>query len=364
MTNDALRQALEAARAANARGESLVLLQRAGKALALAEAAGETTAAADAGLLLARGLFSRGNYVECVRQGRIAHARWRGVGHARQACAALRVVAHGLYEGGALASALATAQEGFGFAELHGLVDEAIQLLVLVGTLHGDLQAWHDGESLLLQALSRSRERPNIAYEALATSALVVLLGRALQAHQREGRAEQAAAVAAHLERRALSLYRLEQNDANRSQRAFFLGNAGEALGLCGRMGFASEALAESLALAREEGLAVLELSVLGRQGRLQVAQQDLEGAARSIEATQRALQTTPHAQALEDLLALQAQVHRQHGREDEAAALEAQVAQARQAREQQTDALRRELDLANDASRMLARLKQLESGA
>lgn len=364
MPSTPLQELLESARLANARGEHDALVRPAADALARAEASEHTAAAAEAGLLLAPGLFGQARYTDSVRHGQAARRRWQQAGDDEQACAALRVVVHGLMEAGALAPAMTAAREAFDLAEARGLLGEAVQTMVLVGTLHGRLLQFYDGEVLLMQALSRAREQRSAAYDALATGALVVLLGNAREVHLREGRAEEAAAAARHLERHALHLHRLAHAETHRGRRAVQLGNAGEGLARCGRTDAAAAALAESLAMAREEGLAVVALAALVRTGRLQLAQQQFEAAGHTLAALQEALQSEPHDEAQEDSWELQAALQRHRGEPAEADALEARVADARGVRQRRAAELHAELNLAADARVLPARLHALETRA
>lgn len=363
MPTDNRHDTLEAARQANMRGEAEAQVRLATVALAQADAAHDGAAAAEAELLLARGLFFRGRHAACVQHGRSARQRHLEQGNAAQARAALRVVAHGLAESGELKQAMAAAREAFDDAEAHHQIDQALQMMVLIGTLHGRLLAFHEAEALLLQALSRARDLHRHDHEMVATSALLMVLHEASEAHERDGRQAQAEAAAKHLERHALHLKVLAHDEAHPGRRAIGLGNAGEALARCGRTQAAALAIDQSLALARAQGLAVVELGALVRQGRLRLQMHDLDGATRSAAELQQALQATPHEVAHADLQDLQARILRGLGQDTDAAALEREGARRRAEREQRAAAARTALNLEAEVQALPARLHALETG-
>jgi hypothetical protein len=363
MLTDKRHDTLEAARQASTRGEHEAQVRLATHALAQAEAVHDGAAAAEAELLLSRGLFFLGRHAACVQHARSARRRHLERGDAAQARAALRVVAHGLTESGELTQAMAAAREAFDDAEAQHRADEALQMMVLIGTLHGRLLAFHDAEALLLQALSRARDLHRHDHEMLATSALLMVLHEASEAHARDGRQSQAEAAAKHLERHALHLNLLAHDETHPGRRAIGLGNAGEALARCGRTQAAAQAIAQSLALARAQGMAVVELGALVRQGRLRLQVHDLDGATRSAAELQQALQAHPHEEAHADLQDLQARILRERGQDTEAAELEREVARRRAEREQRAAAARTALDLEAEVQALPARLHALETG-
>lgn len=360
MPVDPLILALDAARHLHANGDHQAVVEWLVAALDGPRADAPAADVGEAHTLLAHAHFALGRFDASLRHARLALDAWRRAGDSAGECRALRLRTFALTEAGLHEEALIAAREAFDVAEAQGLALEALQLLVLVGAIHTRLGDADTAESLLLQAVSRARER---SQPGLLLQALTTLLNALLGAHRAAiaaGETERAAAAAQRMGTQVTRLLRMTRDEPNALRRAVNLGNAGEALGACGREDEAAQALDESLRLSREHGFGIVEIATLMRLGRLRLRQGALDGVAAAVGGLALLLERTPHPDAADDLLDLQADLARARG-DDALAQRHADAArQSRATRRRALQALRDGLDLDGDAA-LVPRVHELE---
>lgn len=328
-----LARALRSAHEALARGDHRAVADGLGAALA-APQAGDDPAAAAAHVLRARAAFGLGCFddaIDAARRATLAcRARQDGVG----ALEAQRLHAYALAEAQRPVEALAVAREAFADAERAGHTGEALQVMVLVGTLHGRLGEHDLGENLLLQAVSRSRDAGQPALLGHTLNALLAMLLDAHAAQQAAGDAPRAAATARRIGLHVGGLlHRIDRLPAV-LQRAVSCSNAGAALHVCGRADEAASMLGTALALCRTHGFALVGIRALTRLARLRLGQQDLGAAADALDELDRWLDRTPHEDARAEGLQLRAALAEAQG--DAGTAAEAGRLAARATRDRQ----------------------------
>lgn len=360
MTAQPLALALEPARQSHANGDHRAVVGWLAPALEAPGADAASPAANEAHLLLAHAHFSLATFEDAVRHARSALKGCRALGDAAGECRALRLMSFALTEAALHEQALLFARLAFDVAEANGLVHEGLQLLVLVGAIHSRLGEPDVAESMLLQAVSRAREHPDPALLGQALTALISTLLRTHEAAEAAGDAARAAAASQRLGVQVTRLLRLTTDETNTLRRAVNLGNAGEALGRCGREAEASDALRESLRISREQGYGIVEIASRLRLGQLRLRQGELDGAAEAAEALAVLLQRTPHPEAAADLLDLQAGLARALGDAAAAQAHADAAARSRAARRQAAQALRETIGLGADAA-LAARVHEME---
>lgn len=323
-----LARALDAAREALARGDHRAVADGLGAALAAPRAA-DDPAATQARLLVARAAFGLARFDDAAEAARRALDACRAQDDGEGALVALRLLAYALAEGQRPAEALAAAREAFAAAEGAGHTGEALQSMVLVGTLHGRLGEHDLGEGLLLQAVSRARDVGEPALVGHTLNALLALLLDAHEAQQAAGDTARAAATARRVGLHVGGLLHRIGGLPAVLQQAVCCSNAGAALHVCGRTDEAASMLGTALALCRAHGFALVGLRVLVRLARLRLDQRDLAAAAAALDELDGWLDSTPHDDARAEWLALSARLAAVQGDATAAAEVGALAARA-----------------------------------
>lgn len=334
---DALTQAQEAARL----GQQATAVRHAELACSLAQGLGDARREAQSRTVLSNALFSLGRFEEALSHGSTALAFWRQRGEAQQECHQLRLLAHALSDNDLTELALELAQAAFDRAEQSGLLDEALIAAALRGSLHGRLSDFDTAETLLLQVLSRARDRSDEAMVTMAINGLVAMLLGALQSHQASGEAQRAAAVRQQLRRHAHSLLRHGAGEPNAFRQAIRRSNAGAALAACGELDRAEALLRESIALCDGDGFRIVACRARLRLAELHLLGTALEAAQAELASIDRLLDTEPHAGLTAESLALRAELARRRGDAEGACRLEARLAESREAGVRRAAALR-----------------------
>lgn len=282
-TSQPLQDALHAARQALAVGDAQRGIQQGLQALTLARDLGDEAAAATAGTLLAHHLFSAGRFEDALFHGHQALSQWQRQHEHDQVCEVLVMMATACADLGVESEAIEFAQQAFEIARAKGLAQRLNQALSLLGALHGRLGQWDQGETLLLQALSRARDRHDEAAVLVALNGLTALLVEMHAVLGEAGDPERAVAAAQRALRHARHALVLAQDQPNPMRRIIVRSNAAGAL-------LANDRAAEALTMLRE-----CRISALAEQQR-PLALKAWTGEARAL------LRLGRHAEAAEAL--------------------------------------------------------------
>jgi tetratricopeptide (TPR) repeat protein len=358
-----LRQALESARGLLSRGDHAALMALI-EPILVEGTGSDTREVAEARTLLAHACFGLARLDAALRQASLAADGWRVLGDGPGLCRALRLKAFALTECGDHARALAAAHDAFVEAEAHGLEHEALQLLVLMGTVNERLGDFMAGESLLLNVLSRARDRHDTALIGAAQNSLLTLLVAAHASYTERGDAQACAAVAGRIEIQLPRAMQLDGEDTNLLQRAIRRSNIGAALAACGRTAEAVAQLESSIALSREQGFDLVTLRALLRLCRLRLAAGDVDQAAEAIAHMVPLSERTAHPQASEELAEVRVRLaDRVCSDVAERARLAEDLARLRCARQERIDRLRALALGAEDDVDLPSRVDQIEIG-
>lgn len=349
MSPVAFLDALNEARRALAAGDAQTGIARALEAVTLATEAGDEVAAAEAGTVLAHHLFSTGRFEDALFHGQRALSIWQRQRDHDHVCEVLVMLAGACSDLAVDDEALEFAQQAFDIARAHGLAARLNQALSMLGALHGRLGEWERGENLLLQALSRARDRHDESAVLVALNGLVALLVQLHRARHDSGDGEPAAAAAERALRHARQAMALACDQPNLFRRLIVRSNAAGAMLAQGQVDDALALLRECRDTALGEGMRALALKAwTGEAEALLRAGRAAEAEASLGEVLGR-LRDTDHPQARIDALNLLADAT---GRRGDAAAADghrAAVQQLVSRRERSAAALREALQEAAD---------------
>lgn len=279
-------------------------------ALAVPGAAQQPTCERGAALsLLARAAFALARFEVAVDAAREAAVIWHAQGQLARQLEAMRLLAYSLAEMSRAGEALTVAREALDLAERFAEADEALRFSVLQATLYARQAEFDAAERLMLQAVSRARERPQPEFAAHALSSLMAVLLEAHLRQQRAGDTDRAAATARRIGLHVSSLVHRAGQQTQPLRRAVYHSNAGAALHVCGRDAEAQAMLETALALCREHGLLLVGMRALTRLAQLHLDRGRREEAAAAVDALGEWLAALPHARVRQDWLALREQL-------------------------------------------------------
>jgi hypothetical protein len=349
MSSAALQDALAAAQQALTAGDPQTGIGAALRAVTMASEAGDDAAAAAAGTLLAHHLFATGRFEDALYHGQRALSIWQRRRDHDHVCEVLVMLASACSDLGVDDEALEFAQQAFDIARAKALAPRLNQALAMLGALHGRLGEWDRGETLLMQALSRSRDHHDEGAVLVAQNGLVALLVEMHTAMEKAGDRERAAAAALRACRYARLAMALTADQPNLFRRIIVRSNAAAALLAEGLAEEAVSMLRECRQSALAEGMRALALKAwTGEAKALVQLGRDGEAAVALREVIER-LRATDHPKAQIDALALMAGVATRSGDEAQAARHHGMLQTLAARRERQAAALREALQESAD---------------
>lgn len=339
-----LQAALEQARAAAARGDSMCALQQARAAAQLAGAPEALAAAAEAEMLVVQHAFYLGRFDEALQHGERALAAWRRLDDPARECEVLVQMSNALAEEEVNRESRALAEAALRVAterRVDALMPRALAHLGSVLTRFGE---WEEAEAMQLHALSLARDRHDAAAQVAALNALLSLLGLLHRVHREAGRTAEAEAAVQrllHMARTALVMVAVEPQPF---RRLVLRSNAAEAFMACGRHAEALDLLRGVVAEAQAGGFRVAGLRARTRLVQAWMGLPDLAGAAEALAQLQAELDREDHPHARSALIELGAALAQAEGDAARAAQLQAQAERQREARAARSEALRQAL--------------------
>lgn len=307
-------QALELAQQRVARHDTAMAVDHAHTAWQAADEAGDVACRAQASTLLVQQLFALGRFTEALHQGERALQDWRQLQRHDDECEVLVMMALCLAEADAHDVAIALARTAHDLVQAHDLDARMPRVLALLGGLHGALQEWADGESLLLRALSLARDRHDTATVVVALNGLLMHLVHAHEAQQAAGQIRQAEATAQRLLQHARQSLSLGAEEPQAFRRTVLRSNAAAALLACGHTDEALALLKGVVEQAEADGFRVAALRARCRLAHAHLAQDDQAAAQRQAAALSAQLDAEDHPLARLELLRLQACLARARG--------------------------------------------------
>ena len=273
----------------------------------LAGATDQVLARAEAATREVRDLFSQGRFQDALQAGERAVQDWRQAQRPDDECELLVTLSMALAEADRQEDAIRLAREAHALVQAQGLEARLPRVLALLGGLHGPLEEWAEGESLLLLALSLARDRHDTATVAVALNGLLMHLLHAHEAQTAVGQLRQADATAKRLLQHARLSMRVAVDEPAPFRRAVLRSNAAAALLACHQPDEGLPLLMTALHDAEANGFRVVALRARFRLGHALLSLGQLEAARQQAEELQALLNAEDHALARMELLRLQA---------------------------------------------------------
>jgi len=355
-----LHDALAAARQALVVGDAHVGIERGLQALLLARDQGDASSAAAAGTLVAHHLFSAGHFEDALYHGHQALLQWQRQHDHDHVCEVLVMLASACSDIGVDNEALEFAQQAFDIARAKGLAPRLNQALSLLGALHGRLGDWDRGETLLLQALSRARDRHDEGAVLVALNGLTALLVEMHATLGEAGDPERAVAAAQRALRHARHALVLAQDQPNPFRRVIVRSNAAGALQANDRAEEALAMLRECRAAALADGQRALALKAWTGEAKALLRLGRHDEAAAALDEVFGRLQDSDHPKASIDALRLRLSLAERQGDLARADQHSADLALRVLRRQRKADALSAALQEAAD--RVQGALSRVES--
>jgi tetratricopeptide (TPR) repeat protein len=303
--------------------------------------------AADQALALAetttrevRELFAQGRFQEALQAGESALQAWQQAQRPDDECELLVTLSLALAEADRHEDAIRLAREAHALVQAHDLEARLPRVLALLGGLHGPLNEWAEGESLLLLALSLARDRHDSATVAVALNGLLMHLLHAHEAQTAAGQQPQADATAQRLLQHARLSLRVAGDEPVPFRRVVLRSNAAAALLACRQPEEGLPLLMTALRHAETDGFRVVALRARSRLGHALLSLGQLEAARQQAADLQALLDAEDHALARLELLRLQARLAEAVGDERVAEQLHARHAHLQQPRTARAPAL------------------------
>lgn len=303
-------------------------------------AADQALARAEAASREVRELFAQGRFPEALQTGELALQASRHAQRPDDECELLVTLSLALAEGDRHEDAIRLAREAHALVQAQGLDARLPRVLALLGGLHGPLNEWAEGESLLLLALSLARDRHDTATVAVALNGLLMHLLHAHEAQTAAGQQREAQATAQRLLQHARLSIRVAAEEPAPFRRTVLRSNAAAALLVCQLPEEGLPLLTATLRDAQTDGFRVVALRARSRLGHALVQLGQLEAARQEATALQAELDAEDHALARMELLRLQARLALATGDALAAARLQDRHAVMQQPRDAQAPAL------------------------